>query len=86
MPLPKQKDHRRQVDVGEGLSQVSPVAYWYRQGHFATDDEARGAFKLAYQQGMDGMGLSVAHWMGLTEPEYDAWIRDDALPETRGKR
>lgn len=66
------------------MFQVSTARSWHRAGHFANEDEARGAFKLAYQQGLDGMGKSIAEWMGLTTTEYDAWMRDDALP--RGKR
>lgn len=62
---------------------VSTVAFWYRHGHFATDAEARGAFELAYQQAMDGMGRGVAAWMGLTQREFDAWRRDGTLPRRR---
>lgn len=68
------------INVGPLINQVSPVAYWYRHGHFQNQDEARGAFRLAYQQGMDGLGMSVPHWMGITEAEYAAWMRDDTLP------
>jgi hypothetical protein len=78
-----QKDHRQRVDVGPGLFQVSPVSYWYKSGHFKNDDEARGAFRLAYQQAMDGMGVGKAAWMGLTEAEFDAWMREDSLPKKR---
>lgn len=60
---------------------VTTVAEWYRNGNFESDTEARGAFELAYQQGMDGMGESVAAWMGLTPTEYDAWVRSGTLPE-----
>lgn len=66
--------------MGPGLLQVRTVASWYRTGHFENDDEARGAFRLAYQQGLDGMGPSVEEWMGLTPEEFDAWMRDEALP------
>ena len=67
------------------MGQVSPAMYWYQHGHFKNDDEARGAFRLAYQQGMDGMGASVHEWMGLTEDQYDAWMRDETLPTQRGR-
>jgi hypothetical protein len=80
-----EKEKRGSVNLGGGLTQVSPVAYWYKHGHFRNDDEARGAFRLAYQQGMDGMGKSVPHWMGLTDKEYDAWMRDDSLPRKSRK-
>ena len=63
------------------MGQVSPVGYWYKHGHFKNEDEARGAFRLAYQQGLDGMGKSIQEWMGLSEAEFDAWMRDDALPK-----
>lgn len=67
------------------MSQVSPVAYWYKHGHFKNEEQARGAFELAYQQGMDGMGTSVAQWMGLTDSEFDAWMRDGMLPPMKRK-
>lgn len=75
-----QKEKRLGIDVGPGFTQVSPVAYWYKQGRFQNDDEARGAFFLAYQQGLDGMGESIQQWMGLTQDEFDAWMRDSTLP------
>lgn len=75
-----QAEKRRGVDVGPMIGQVSPVIYWYRSGHFANDDEARGAFRLAHQQGLDGMGRTIQEWMGLTDAEFDAWMRSDALP------
>lgn len=78
------KDHRAQIDVGPTVRQVSPVMYWYRGGdHFINEDEARGAFKLAYQQGLDGMGKSIREWMGLTPKQFDAWMRDGSLPRLR---
>jgi hypothetical protein len=76
-----QRDKRRGIDVGSGLHQVSPVSYWYKNGHFKNEDEARGAFRLAYQQGMDGMGESVAKWMGLTEEEFSLWMSHDGIPK-----
>lgn len=60
--------------------QVSTVAFWYRSGLFRDEAEARGAFRLAHQQAMDGAGQSVAEWMGLSETEFAAWTRNDALP------
>lgn len=75
-----QAEKRRSIDVGPGLNQVSTVLYWYQGGQFLNDDEARGAFRLAYQQGLDGMGASIADWMGLTDEEYSAWMRDNSLP------
>ena len=61
------------------------VASWYKCKHFKNDDEARGAFRLAYQQGLDGMGKSIPKWMGLTETEYAAWMNDDSLPTKKRK-
>jgi hypothetical protein len=61
--------------------EIDTVMDWYKAGHFKTDEEARGAFELAYQQGMDGMGTSPAEWMGMTNDEYDAWMRSSALPK-----
>lgn len=62
---------------------VSTPAMWHRAGHFRTPEAAQGAFQLAYQQGLDGMGKSVREWMGLTSEQYDAWYRDDILPPGR---
>lgn len=75
-----QKEHRQRIEVGSGIHQVSPAMYWYKNGHLKNEDEARGAFKLAYQQGLDGMGQSIPQWMGLTAEQYDARMRDDSLP------
>ena len=75
-----QADHRRSIAVGPTLNQVSPAMYWFKHGHFENEDEARGAFKLAHQQGLDGMGKSIADWMGMTTEQYDAWMRHGALP------
>ena len=80
---PTQREYRRGVDVGGGLHQVTTAAEWYKAKHFASEAEARGAFKLAHQQALDGMGTSKAAWMGLTAAQFDAWMRDDALPGRR---
>jgi hypothetical protein len=77
---PTGRGSRQSVDIGPGLCQVSPVMYWYKHGHFKNDDEARGAFELAYQQGLDGMGRSTREWMGLTLEQFAAWMRDGTLP------
>lgn len=77
---PSQKRARANISVGPYFDDVSPVAYWYRAGHFRNEDEARGAFKLAHQQALDGMGKTQREWMGLTEAEFDAWMREGALP------
>lgn len=76
-----QREHRRGVDVGPTMAQVSPVVYWYRAKHFKNEDATQGAFELAYQQGLDGMGESIQQWMGLTDEEYSAWMRDQSLPK-----
>lgn len=76
-----QKEKRQGVDIGPNMGQVSPVSYWYKYGHFKNEDEARGAFFLAYRQGLDGMGKSIQEWMGLSKAEFDAWMRDNALPK-----
>lgn len=65
---------------------VSTARYWYDHGRFKTEEGARAAFFLAYQQGLDGMGTSIAEWMGLTDDEYNAWIRKDELPKQKRKR
>ena len=71
---------RRSVEVGPGFDKVTPVSWWYRSGTFKGDDEARGAFRLAYVQALDGMGSGIAQWMGLTEPEVAQWIHHERLP------
>ncbi len=81
-----QKTHRRSIDVGPGMTQVSTARYWLDGHHFRNEDEALGAFRLAYQQGMDGMGASVREWMGLSAEEYDAWMRNNAVPKPRRRR
>jgi hypothetical protein len=83
---PTQREHRRGVTVGKGLTDVIAVTDLYRSGHFEGEDEARGAFKLAYQQGLDGMGDSIAAWMGMTSAEFDAWMRSSSLPAKRPKQ
>jgi len=63
-----------------GTPALSTVTFWYRKGHFQSEEQARGAFELAHQQAMDGMGESKAGWMGLTEEEYARWMRNGELP------
>ena len=75
---------RQKIEVGSGMDQVSSVMYWHVNGHFESKDEAKGAFKFAYQQGIDGMGVSVRLWMGLTEQQYATWMRDGTLPKGGG--
>lgn len=79
-PRKSTDDPRQRINIGPTFGQVSPVAYWWKHGQFKSEEEARGAFRLAYQQGMDGMGPSVREWMGLTEKQFDAWMRSDELP------
>lgn len=62
------------------MDRVSSVGHWYRCGDFANADEARGVFKLAYRQHVDGMGASAEEWMGLTTADFYAWMRDGSLP------
>jgi hypothetical protein len=75
-----QREMRQGIEIGGGLLDVTSVTGWYRAGHFQTDEAAAGAFELAYQQGMDGMGKSIAAWMGMTESEYNDWMRNKTLP------
>jgi hypothetical protein len=62
--MANQTTTRRGVEVGPGFDKVTPVSWWYRNGTFKGDDEARGAFRLAYVQALDGMGSGIAQWMG----------------------
>lgn len=81
-----QREMKQGIDIS-GWGGVMTVASWYKQGHFKNEDEARGAFRLAYQQGLDGMGKSIREWMGLTEEEYLSWMKDDSIPtKKKGKR
>lgn len=52
----------------------------------ASRPEAGGAFGSAYQQGLDGMGISIASWMGLIQEEYDGWMRNEAHPARKSKK
>lgn len=68
------------------MTDVSPVSYWYKAGHFRSEEEARGAFRLAYQQAMDGMGVSVQEWMGLSVEQFSAWMSKGELPDLESLR
>lgn len=80
-PAFTQRERRQSIDIGPCMGQVSPVMYWYKAGHFKNDEQARGAFELAYQQAMDGMAQSIPEWMGMTDAEFDAWMRNGVLPK-----
>lgn len=58
---------------------VNTVTEWLRSGLFRNEDEARGAFRLARQQYLDGMGGDT-NWMGMTSAEFDAWMKHGTLP------
>ncbi len=75
-----EREARKRISVGAGMNQVSPVGYWYKHGRYRSDDEARGAFDLAHQQYLDGLGETAAQWMGLTADEFNAWYADGTLP------
>jgi len=83
-PTPEQSKIRAAVTVGDGVndgfSEMTTAKSWWMRGHFDNPAEARGAFKLAHQQGLDGMGKGVAHWMGLTESEFSVYMRKSKLP------
>jgi len=83
MAKSSQREMRQGIVVDRGLRDVSSVTSWYRADHFKSEEAAQGAFELAYQQGMDGMGESVAAWMGMNETEFDAWMRRKALPSKK---
>jgi hypothetical protein len=78
-----QREMRQGIIVDGGLRDVTSVTNWYRGGHFKSDEAASGAFELAYQQAMDGMGKSIEEWMGMSAAEYDAWMRNGALPKKK---
>ena len=54
----KQSVAKAGVKVDGGFLDVSSARFWWEAEHFDSSAEARGAFKLAYQQWMDGMGWS----------------------------
>lgn len=60
------------------------VMFYYRKGCFKTDDQAKGAFELAYQQAMEDMSKSFEESMGLSEKEFDNWMRYGAIPMRNG--
>jgi hypothetical protein len=74
---------RRGVEIGPLMDQVSPVMFWYKSKLFKNEDQALGAFELAYQQALDGMGTSVQGWMGLNSKQLDAWMRKNQLPKLK---
>jgi len=72
------------VDQGNLFNSITSVRKWFKAGLFANRDEALGAFKLAHQQALDGLGPSHHEWMGFTsEKEFHAWMRDETLPTRR---
>lgn len=81
-----QEEVRSSIDVGPGLKHVSTVRHWYDEGYFNIAEQAVGAFMLAYQQGLDGMGRTIPEWTGLSDDEYDAWMRDVSLPPRKTAR
>lgn len=85
-PDAAQREHRQRIDIGPGFHQVTPVATLYRNDVFENEEQARGAFELAHQQGLDGMGPSVAEWMGLTSEEFGEWMARGALPSGPKRR
>lgn len=74
-----QATHRQEIEVGAGSEQVSPVMYWIEQG-LLDGEAARGAFFLAYQQSLDGMGKSKCEWLGISEEQMSDYIRFDKIP------
>lgn len=83
MTASTQRQMRQGIVVDGGLRDVTSVTAWYRAGHFKSSEAAKGAFELAYQQAMDGMGKSIQSWMGMTEAEFNEWMRNKALPPIR---
>lgn len=57
-----QRKMRQGIAVDDGLTSVVSVTSLYRAGYFRTEEAALGAFKLACQQGLDGMGKSTAEY------------------------
>lgn len=76
----------RKTSFFEAMNTLSTVTDWYRANHFRNEDEARGAFELAWQQYMDGCGLSAAQWLGMTAEELDGWVRNGTLPPKKAPK
>lgn len=79
----QQRKIRQGVTVGDGLTDVSSVGYWWANWNIPNDEQGRGSFWLAYQQAMDGMGESIHAWMGISKEELGAWMRYGALPKRK---
>ena len=68
----------------EHKMKIETVTGWLRAGLFTTREQALGALELAHQQWLDGLGKgSHREWLGMTEAEFDAWMRSCELPRTR---
>ena len=78
---PRTSDDESEERRGDG--KITSVGQLYRRGHFRNDDEARGAFRLALQQYLDGCGSSLAVWMGISEADAEAYKRWETLPRKR---
>lgn len=64
---------------GPGVSTF--YGFFMNSDLFENEDEARGALKLANQQGLDGMGGSVTQWVGYdSHPAGDLPKRDRLYP------
>jgi hypothetical protein len=75
-----QREMREGIAVDGSFTDVISVTSLYRARFFKSDEAAMGAFELACQQGLNGMGKSIGEWMGMTEAEYDDWMREKKLP------
>lgn len=40
---------------------VMTVGAWFRGEHFENEEQAKGAFELAYQQWLDGLGFNLSN-------------------------
>lgn len=81
--LETNKFKRSYLNMPDKNHNQTTVTEMYRCGHFSSEEEAMGAFKLSYQQAIDGIGISVEDWMGLSQMEYSAWMRSDQLPSKK---
>ena len=72
-----------QQEMKENIKGVITAKFWQKNGHFKNEVEARGAFRLAYLQGLDGMGKSIGDWMGLTKEEFELWMKNASIPKRK---
>jgi hypothetical protein len=66
---------------------IQTPRFWLDNGHLQDPAAAKAVFWFASRQWQDAaMSCSLADWLGLTPAEFDAYMRDDVLPEPSKRR